>query len=155
MVIAAYLNRESSDLLSSLERVVSDWAFLSVELLGDPAEVPPALPLERRVILDGPQPAVLVLRGSYGLGLELARLVRGMPAASLPAAEAAFTELASLLAEDWIHKTRATEGQNYSARAPQVSRREEWPEGQPGGSFAATIRGFAVEARIWRPSLVG
>lgn len=151
------LESETSRLLQSLEKVVSEWAFLSLDLLGEPAPRPTQLPLERRVRLLSPgsrEQAELVLRGSQGLGLELARSVRGLPAANLPAAEAAFTELCALLAEEWRQRLRQETGVDLIPGPPEPSTTRSWLASSPSAAFAAVIRGFAVEARLWRAASI-
>ena len=148
MNAVATLN-DSQTLLNCLEQVLMEWAFLSVDYLGDPASKPSRLPLERKVRLGGQNQATLVLRGSFGLGLELARSVRGLPAANLSTAEASFAELCALLAEEWKRRQLADNAMSMHVTALLNSSPETWPSPNPTAAIAATVRGLAIEVLLW------
>ena len=141
----------SQNLLSCLEHVMMDWAFLGVDYLGEPGSPPARLPLERKVRIPGRHSgAALVLRGSMGLGEELARSVKGAPGPSVDGGNAAFSELAVLLAEEW-RKRFAPPAADSSALAAEASAPDSWPEGPPDGCVVATSRGWGLELLLWTP----
>ena len=148
------MNKSSQTLLSCIEQVVMEWAFLSLDYLGEPGLRPAKLPLERRIRLDcDGAGAVIVLRGSFGLGLELARSVRGLPSSNLAAGEAAFSELCSLVAEEWRRRQGLDSGKECRVLGIEASSPETWPQSKPEAAVVATVRGLAIEVLLWSPHL--
>lgn len=149
-MMTASMNKASQQLLGCMEQVMMEWAFLSLDYLGEPGAKPAKLPLERRVNLEcqGGQ-AVMVLRGSYGLGLELARSVRGLPSSTLQAGEASFSELCTLIAEEWRRREYSERGLEWKNGPAQASAPETWPAARPDGAVVATVRGLAIEVLFW------
>lgn len=147
------MNQSSVTLLSCMEQVMVEWAFLSLDYLGEPAGRPAKLPLERRIRLSGENcECTLVLRGSFGLGLELARSVRGLPSSNLQAGEAAFAELCGLVAEEWSKRQHSEKGVQWRVLGLDASSPEAWPASAPDAAVVATVRGLAIEALLWAPS---
>ena len=146
------MDKNAQTLLSCMEQVVMEWAFLSLEYLGEPGAKPAKLPLERQVTLKGDAgEAVLVVRGSFGLGLELARSVRGLPSSTLQAGEASFGELCNLLAEEWRRRQSAELGAEWRINGNAPSSPEAWPKRLSQGAVIATVRGLALEVLLWLP----
>jgi hypothetical protein len=147
------MNQDSQTLLSCMEHVLMDWAFLSLDYLGEPGQKPARLPLERCITLAGQHCEVsLVVRGSFGLGLELARSVRGIPASNLRAGETAFTEFCSLLTEEWRRRERSRKDVEWRVLALNPSSPEQWPAQAPDAAIVATVRGLALEVLLWSPT---
>jgi hypothetical protein len=146
------MNDVSQNLLACMEQVMADWAFIGLDYLGQPAALPAKLPLERMISLQGDYCEVrMVVRGSFGLGLELARSVRGLPNTSLEAGPAAFAEFSGLLADEWRRRQRVEKGVDWRAAGSVASTPEFWPPATPDGAVVATARGFALEVLIWAP----
>jgi hypothetical protein len=146
------LDKNSRQLLSCMEQVVMEWAFTSLDYLGEPGPKPAKLPLERTVMLQGEHCRVcMVVRGSTGLGHELARCVGGAPGAALEGGEAAFTELCSLLAEEWRRRERSENGVDWRLQGLTPSSPTSWPAAKPDAAVVGTVKGLALEALIWVP----
>lgn len=146
------MNHASQNLLECMEQVMTDWAFIGLDYLGQPASLPAKLPLEHMISLQGEHCEVrLVVRGSFGLGLELARSVRGLPCTSLDAGPAAFAEFCGLLAEEWRRRERMGKDLDWRIVGSVASTPEFWPLAAPDGAVVATARGFALEVLIWAP----
>ena len=146
------LDQNCRKLLSCMEQVVMEWAFTSLDYLGEPGPKPAKLPLERTVMLQGDHCQVcLVVRGSTGLGQELARTVKGSPAGDLEAGEAAFSELCGLLAEEWRRRERSENSVDWRLQSLTPSTPESWPAARPDGAVVGTVKGLALEAQIWAP----
>ena len=147
------MDKNAQTLLSCMEQVIMEWAFLSLDYLGEPGLKPAKLPLERKVTLKGEHCEVtLVVRGSFGLGLELARSVRGLPSSTLQAGEASFTELCSLLAEEWRRREYSEKGVDWRVSSTEASSPESWPSAAPDSAVIATVRGLALEVLLWSPT---
>jgi hypothetical protein len=143
----------SQNLLSCIEQAMMDWAFLSVDYLGEPSQQQSRLPLERKVRLRGEHCEVaLVMRGSQGLGKELARGVKGRPASEGDAGEAAFNEWCQALAEEWRKRQAAEKGLQWKAQPAEPSMPDSWPAGPPDAAVVTTSNGWALEVLLWSPS---
>ena len=144
----------SQKLLSCLEHVMMDWAYLGVDYLGEPASPPARLPLERKVRLQGDQlETTLVLRGTTGLGEELARSVKGEPGPAVDGGRAAFSDLAVLLAEEWRKRESAGNPVEWKPLASEPSSPDTWPEGPPDACVVATVKGWGLEILLWAPAV--
>ena len=144
------IKQSSQALLSCMEQVMMEWAFLSLDYLGEPGQKPARLPLERRIRLQGPQSrACMVVRGSFGLGLGVARSVRGLPSSNLPAGEASFVELCGLIAEEWRRREQAMGQGDWSCGKVEASNPDQWPTGPADAAVVATVRGLAIEVLLW------
>jgi hypothetical protein len=136
------------ELCELADRVISDWAFLPVQMAGKPAPGPAELALEYSVLLKGAFKCRLVLRGDAKLGAELAHASTGDPAAR-EQAEDAFRELCNLFASHFLTRFRPAQSSSFGPFLPEVSTPLSWPSRQPDSECVAIVDKYPFEIRLW------
>ncbi|HTB34371.1 MAG TPA: hypothetical protein VNZ54_03995 [bacterium] len=144
-----FLTRPSGFAVAEVvDRVLSDWAYLSAQPAGMPAPGPAHLPLEFAVRLSGPSDFLLVMRSTEALGSAVAVASTGDPGANGLGPDA-FRELVNLVAGHLL--TECLDGGTalYRSFLPQASVPSDWPACDPMGQALLLVDNHPLEIRLW------
>jgi hypothetical protein len=136
------------ELCELIDNVISDWAFLPVQMAGRPAPGPARLDFEYSVLLKGDFACRLMLRGNRLLAADLAQAATGDPGAR-EQAEDAFRELCNLMASHLLSRFFPEASPSFGPFFPVPSTTESWPTLPPDSECVAIVSQHALEARLW------
>jgi len=138
----------SFELAELVDKVLSDWAFLSAVPAGKPAEGPADLELEFSVSLIGPFDSLLVLRGGHAFAADLAQASTGDPGARADAPDA-FKELCNLVASHLLTAFLGGGELDFQSFVPQPSQASQWPGRPADAEIVMLVDRHPMEARLW------
>jgi hypothetical protein len=138
----------SFELAELIDKVLSDWAFLSAVPAGKPAEGPADLGLEFSVRLSGPFDSLLVMRSGYSFAADLAQASTGDPGARAEASDA-FKELCNLVASHLLTAFLGGQQVDFKPFVPQPSEPSQWPSAAPQAESVMLVEQHPLEARLW------
>ena len=131
-----------------VDRVLSDWAYLSTQPAGTPAPGPADLPLEYSVRLSGPAHYLLVMRSTEALGSAVAVASTGDPGAEGLGPDA-FRELVNLVAGHLLTECLDGGSELYQSFLPRASVPADWPSSDPMGQALLLVENQPLEIRLW------
>lgn len=142
------------ELTELLDKLLGDWAFLSIMPAGAPVAGPAELPLEFTAQIVGRVSCVLVLRSSHAFGAELAYASTGDPGAREQGADA-FQELCNMLCSHVLTNFLGGDQGGFAPFLPQRSRPEQWPSDQADVASVVLVEDHPVEVRLWAAESLG
>jgi hypothetical protein len=138
----------SIGLAGIINQVLGDWAFLSGQPIGRPAEGPTTLAMEYCVNLRGPFECMLVLRAEAEFAAELAQAATGDPGAREQGPDA-FKELCNLCSSHLWSSFMGSRGKAPEPFVPKPSTPDLWPQAAPAAECVLMVGRFPLEARLW------
>jgi hypothetical protein len=138
----------SFELAELIDKVLSDWAFLSAVPAGKPAQGPADLGLEFSVALVGPVDGFLVLRCGADLAADVAQASTGDPGARSEGPDA-FKELCNLVASHLMTTFLAGGHLDFLPFVPKLSQPGEWPAQPADAESVMLVENHPLEARLW------